>query len=183
MGKEAKHIGDSLFAGDVSPASLQRPITRPVLAWLGPTLASLSSDKTAKAHFSLPLLNAPISSRCICHQCIISHYLSVSDVSCPRGSDVSHHQCWGWCHTDSQLASARPQLSLASLASPASAWPLLTSSHLSSPQQPLMSSSGPPWHYHLHWETTNNHYRENIHWRLVSFRKVHWKLIKINSRR
>ena len=78
----------------------------------GPTLASLIKLPRLK---TLALLNAPISPHCICHRCCISH--GCVSVSCPRAPMSAHHsvEAGHW------LAGARPQLSLASLASPASA--------------------------------------------------------------
>ena len=176
MGKEAKHIGDSLFAGDVSPASLQRPITRPVLAWLGtsltlgPTLASLSSDKTAKAlltasakctpQFSLylPPVHHLTLSQCI--RCQLPPGLRCQPSSVLRL--VSH-----WLTTGQCPASAQPRISgISSLG--------LATAHLISPILATTTSHVLLWSsltLSLTLGNNNNHYRENIPWRLVSFKR------------
>ena len=127
-----------MFAGDVSPASLQRalvPITRPVLAWLGVslTLGQHShpwADKTAKAQ------NTHSSVFATATRLHGQHLTSVlSDVSCPwaPGGSSSVLRLVSLSH----YWPPRPRLSLPwphPLPSPASASrPQLTSSpHLSS---------------------------------------------------
>ena len=138
MEEGVKHIGDSLFAGDVSPASLQRalvPITRPVLAWLGVSLtlgqhSHLRADKTAKAQNTAP-------AKCT-HQ--FSLYLPALlhlTLVCQLPPGLISAEAGVTDSTGQSPASAQPRISGVSSLRP---WPLLTSSHLSSPQQPLMCS-------------------------------------------
>ena len=137
MEEGVKHIGDSLFAGDVSPASLQRalvPITRPVLAWLGVSLtlgqhSHPRADKTAKAQNTAP---AKCTHQFSLYLPALLHLTLVCQLPpglrCePLISSVRR------LVSLTQLARARPQLSLASLASPASA-PGHCSPHLTYPR-------------------------------------------------
>ena len=99
---------------------------------------------------TLPLLNAPISSRCICHHCCISHSLTVSDVSCPQGPDVSPSSVL-------ELVSLTANWPEPGLSSASHLWHLQPrpghcSPHLTYPRHNNHSCA--PWHFHLHWATS-----------------------------